>query len=210
MEICYCYSTLCLWRPAWEQQKAPDDLYILGRLLKRNSRGSSCRVYSAFHHKMISSDLTSRLETDMRKCWRMWRPTRLATWRRWRPYLNSRRRRRERGSAFWSRPFSPSTDIWTSPTTRGEQPLACVLVACTNCCVNTRLISICCISVKAVYSELHDTLMSINEQEDLRWWKNNHGPGMATDWPKIEVLTKFTWSRFAWFCSTHFFVHMCW
>ncbi|XP_047465515.1 protein kinase C and casein kinase substrate in neurons protein 1-like isoform X2 [Mugil cephalus] len=41
-------------------------------------------------------------------------------------------------------------------------------------------------SVKAVYSELHDTLMSINEQEDLRWWKNNHGPGMPTDWPKIE------------------------
>ncbi|KAM6897734.1 protein kinase C and casein kinase substrate in neurons protein 1-like isoform 2-T3 [Xenentodon cancila] len=41
-------------------------------------------------------------------------------------------------------------------------------------------------SVKAVYSELHQTLMSIDEQEDLKWWKNNHGPGMPTDWPKIE------------------------
>ncbi|KAG7226352.1 hypothetical protein INR49_013763, partial [Caranx melampygus] len=41
-------------------------------------------------------------------------------------------------------------------------------------------------SVKAVYSELHQTLMAINEQEDLRWWKNNHGPGMPTDWPKVE------------------------
>ncbi|KAF7653757.1 hypothetical protein LDENG_00078820 [Lucifuga dentata] len=41
-------------------------------------------------------------------------------------------------------------------------------------------------SVKAVYSELHHTLMSIDDQEDLRWWKNNHGPGMPTDWPKIE------------------------
>ncbi|XP_053720445.1 protein kinase C and casein kinase substrate in neurons protein 2-like [Synchiropus splendidus] len=41
-------------------------------------------------------------------------------------------------------------------------------------------------SVKAVYSELHHTLMSIDEQEDLKWWKNHHGPGMATNWPQIE------------------------
>ncbi|XP_008312463.1 protein kinase C and casein kinase substrate in neurons protein 1-like isoform X3 [Cynoglossus semilaevis] len=41
-------------------------------------------------------------------------------------------------------------------------------------------------SVKAVYSELHDTLMAINDQDDLKWWKNNHGPGMPTDWPKIQ------------------------
>ncbi|XP_034414726.1 protein kinase C and casein kinase substrate in neurons protein 1-like isoform X2 [Cyclopterus lumpus] len=41
-------------------------------------------------------------------------------------------------------------------------------------------------SVKAVYSELHHTLMSIDEQDDLKWWKNNHGPGMPTDWPKIN------------------------
>lgn len=41
-------------------------------------------------------------------------------------------------------------------------------------------------SVKAVYSDLHQALMSIDEQEDLKWWKNNHGPGMPTDWPKIE------------------------
>ncbi|MEQ2267917.1 hypothetical protein XENORESO_012361 [Xenotaenia resolanae] len=41
-------------------------------------------------------------------------------------------------------------------------------------------------SVKAVYSELHQTLMSIDEQDDLKWWKNNQGPGMPTDWPKIQ------------------------
>lgn len=41
-------------------------------------------------------------------------------------------------------------------------------------------------SVKAVYSELHHTLMSISEPDDLRWWKNNHGPGMPTDWPRLE------------------------
>lgn len=45
-----------------------------------------------------------------------------------------------------------------------------------------------CVSVKAVYSELHDTLMAINDQDDLKWWKNNHGPGMPTDWPKIQVV----------------------
>lgn len=43
-----------------------------------------------------------------------------------------------------------------------------------------------------MYNELHQTLMSINEQEDLKWWKNSHGPGMPTDWPKVEV------------CLTHF------
>uniref|UniRef100_A0A8C9S4L7 Protein kinase C and casein kinase substrate in neurons protein 3-like n=1 Tax=Scleropages formosus TaxID=113540 RepID=A0A8C9S4L7_SCLFO len=44
-------------------------------------------------------------------------------------------------------------------------------------------------SVKAVYSELHHTLMSISEQDDLRWWKNNHGPGMPTDWPHFQEWT---------------------
>ncbi|XP_048869686.1 protein kinase C and casein kinase substrate in neurons protein 2-like [Brienomyrus brachyistius] len=44
-------------------------------------------------------------------------------------------------------------------------------------------------NVKAVYSELHHTLMSINEQEDLRWWKNSHGPGMSTDWPHFQEWT---------------------
>lgn len=45
------------------------------------------------------------------------------------------------------------------------------------------------VSVKTVYNELHQTLMSISDQEDAKWWKNNHGPGMPTDWPKIEVNT---------------------
>lgn len=44
-------------------------------------------------------------------------------------------------------------------------------------------------SVKAVYSELHNTLMSIDEQEDLRYWKNTHGPGMPTDWPHFQEYT---------------------
>lgn len=44
-------------------------------------------------------------------------------------------------------------------------------------------------SVKAVYSELHNTLMSIDEQDDLRYWKNTHGPGMPTDWPHFQEYT---------------------
>ena len=41
--------------------------------------------------------------------------------------------------------------------------------------------------MRAVYNELHNTLMAIDEQEDLRWWKNTHGPGMPTDWPHFQV-----------------------
>ncbi|KAG7336473.1 hypothetical protein KOW79_001166 [Hemibagrus wyckioides] len=41
-------------------------------------------------------------------------------------------------------------------------------------------------NVQAVYSDLLHTLMSINEQEDLQWWRNNHGPGMNTRWPTLQ------------------------
>ncbi|XP_053299577.1 protein kinase C and casein kinase substrate in neurons protein 3 [Pleuronectes platessa] len=44
-------------------------------------------------------------------------------------------------------------------------------------------------SVRAVYNELHNTLMAIDEQEDLRWWKNIYGPGMPTDWPHFQEWT---------------------
>lgn len=42
-------------------------------------------------------------------------------------------------------------------------------------------------SVRAVYEELSNTLTAIDEQEDLRWWRNAHGPGMPTDWPHFQV-----------------------
>lgn len=45
--------------------------------------------------------------------------------------------------------------------------------------------------MRAVYDELHNTLMAIDEQEDLRWWKNTHGPGMPTDWPHFQVFQTF-------------------
>lgn len=42
--------------------------------------------------------------------------------------------------------------------------------------------------MRAVYNELHNTLMAIDEQEDLRWWKNTYGPGMPTNWPHFQVV----------------------
>ncbi|XP_077386965.1 protein kinase C and casein kinase substrate in neurons protein 3 [Festucalex cinctus] len=44
-------------------------------------------------------------------------------------------------------------------------------------------------SMKEVYSQLHDTVAAIDEHEDLRWWKNTHGPGMPTDWPHFQEWT---------------------
>uniref|UniRef100_A0AAQ4S5T0 Si:ch211-51c14.1 n=1 Tax=Gasterosteus aculeatus aculeatus TaxID=481459 RepID=A0AAQ4S5T0_GASAC len=41
-------------------------------------------------------------------------------------------------------------------------------------------------TVRAVYNELHNTVTAIDEHEDLRWWKNTHGPGMPTDWPHFQ------------------------
>lgn len=157
----------------------PDELYITlhAPLKTRCDRGSLQR---AFIVKLFLWAARST-RSSMRRCSRMCRPTRPATWRRWSPFLNSRRRRKGRGSAFWNRPSSPSTGTSTSPTTRGEQRVSLSHIG------GLLFTSCYSLSVKAVYNELHQTLMSISEQEDLKWWKNNHGPGMPTDWPKVEV-----------------------
>ncbi|CAB1340736.1 unnamed protein product [Coregonus sp. 'balchen'] len=42
--------------------------------------------------------------------------------------------------------------------------------------------------VKAVYNELHNILMAINEWDKLRCWKNTHRPGMPTDWPQFQEV----------------------
>ncbi|XP_026533282.1 protein kinase C and casein kinase substrate in neurons protein 2-like isoform X1 [Notechis scutatus] len=41
-------------------------------------------------------------------------------------------------------------------------------------------------SVQAVYSDLHQAIEEINDQEDLKWWHNRNGPGMPMNWPKFE------------------------
>ncbi|KAJ8265444.1 hypothetical protein COCON_G00145430 [Conger conger] len=37
-----------------------------------------------------------------------------------------------------------------------------------------------------VYRELERTILAANTQEDLKWFSNNHGPGMPMNWPQFE------------------------
>uniref|UniRef100_A0A674AQE0 Protein kinase C and casein kinase substrate in neurons 1b n=1 Tax=Salmo trutta TaxID=8032 RepID=A0A674AQE0_SALTR len=41
-------------------------------------------------------------------------------------------------------------------------------------------------SYATVYRDLERTITSANAQEDLKWFSNNHGPGMHMNWPQFE------------------------
>ncbi|XP_016388526.1 protein kinase C and casein kinase substrate in neurons protein 1-like [Sinocyclocheilus rhinocerous] len=38
----------------------------------------------------------------------------------------------------------------------------------------------------SVYREFERTILAANTQEDLKWFSNNHGPGMHMNWPQLE------------------------
>ncbi|XP_075047086.1 protein kinase C and casein kinase substrate in neurons protein 1-like isoform X3 [Mixophyes fleayi] len=41
-------------------------------------------------------------------------------------------------------------------------------------------------SIMTVYGDLNQTIMAVNNTDDLKWWRNKHGPGMLMNWPQLE------------------------
>ncbi|XP_032361107.1 protein kinase C and casein kinase substrate in neurons protein 2 isoform X1 [Etheostoma spectabile] len=41
---------------------------------------------------------------------------------------------------------------------------------------------------QTIYHTLEDTISATDAEEDLKWFRSNHGPGMPMNWPQFETL----------------------
>lgn len=41
---------------------------------------------------------------------------------------------------------------------------------------------------QTIYHTMEDTISATDAEEDLKWFRSNHGPGMPMNWPQFEVV----------------------
>ncbi|XP_053308152.1 protein kinase C and casein kinase substrate in neurons protein 1-like [Spea bombifrons] len=49
--------------------------------------------------------------------------------------------------------------------------------------------------VQIVYNDLSQAITAVNDQDDLKWWRNKRGPGMLMNWPQLEEWSPDTETR---------------